>query len=99
MNTIKIKFLLPALFGMIVLMLVVQGALGMRSVWQLNDQAGNISNRMDKTLLIADMDRDLSNVRRLYLMVSLASNTDEKKTALTSLKEAITTSSASSSFP
>jgi len=73
---------------MIVLMLVMQGGLGIRSVRQLNDQAGNISSRMDKTLLIADMDRDLSNVRRLYLMVSLASNSDEKKIALAQLQAA-----------
>ncbi|AYD01685.1 HAMP domain-containing methyl-accepting chemotaxis protein [Neorhizobium sp. NCHU2750] len=85
---IKIKILLPALFGMIVLMLMIQGAMGMRSVWQLNDQAASISNRMDKTLLIADMDRDFSNVRRLYLMVSLASDSDEKKNALSLLQQA-----------
>jgi methyl-accepting chemotaxis protein len=88
MNTIKIKILLPILFGMIVLMLVMQGGLGIRSVRQLNEQAGSISSRMDKTLLIADMDRDLSNVRRLYLMVSLASNSDEKKIALAQLQAA-----------
>ncbi len=53
MTSLKIKIFLPALFALIVVILVAQGAAGMRSVWQLNDQAANITGRMDKTLMIA----------------------------------------------
>jgi methyl-accepting chemotaxis protein len=74
MRSIKIKVLIPALFAMIVLMLVLQGAAGMRSVYQLEDQIGSISRRMDRSLMIANMDRLMSEIRRLYLM-TLASST------------------------
>jgi len=55
MNTIKIKFLLPALFGITVLILIVQGALGMRSVAQIETQADTIGRRMERALLIGSM--------------------------------------------
>jgi len=74
MRSIKIKVLIPALFAMIVLMLVLQGAAGMRSVYQLEDQIGSISRRMERSLMIANMDRLMSEIRRLYLM-TLASST------------------------
>ncbi len=79
MRSIKIKLLLPALFAMIVLMLVLQGAAGMRSVYQLEDQIGSISRRMDRSLMIANMDRLMSEIRRLYLM-TLASSTASDQT-------------------
>ncbi len=79
MNTIKIKFLLPALFGITVLILIVQGALGMRSVSQIEGQADTIGRRMERSLLIADMDRKQSDAHRLYLMTMTAANAAEKK--------------------
>ncbi len=79
MNTIKIKFLLPALFGITVLILIVQGALGMRSVAQIEGQAETIGRRMERSLLIADMDRKQSDAHRLYLMTMTAANAAEKK--------------------
>lgn len=79
MNTIKIKFLLPALFGITVLILIVQGALGMRSVAQIEGQAETIGRRLERSLLIADMDRKQSDAHRLYLMTMTAANAAEKK--------------------
>jgi methyl-accepting chemotaxis protein len=88
MNTIKIKVLLPALFGLAVLILIVQGALGMRSVAQLDAQANNISQRMERSLMTADMDRLLGDVRRLYLMTLSATSAAEKKQSLEQLQAA-----------
>jgi methyl-accepting chemotaxis protein len=88
MNTIKIKFLLPALFGITVLILIVQGALGMRSVSQIETQADTIGRRMERALLIANMDRVLSDVRRLYLMTLAAPNAAEKKQMIEQLQVA-----------
>jgi methyl-accepting chemotaxis protein len=88
MSTIKIKVLLPALFGLAVLILIVQGALGMRSVAQMDAQSDNIGRRMDRSLMIADMDRLFSDVRRLYFMTLAASSADEKKQLLEQLQAA-----------
>ena len=88
MRSFKIKFLLPILFALIVVLLVLQGAAGLRSVWQLNRQADSISSRMDKSLMIAEMDRRMSDVRRLYLMILSASDSDERDALLDQLKTA-----------
>ncbi len=79
MRSMKIKFLLPVLFAVIVFMLILQGAAGMRSVYQLDDQIGSISRRMDRSLMIANMDRIMSNIRRLYLMTLSASTASDQK--------------------
>ncbi|TDK39024.1 methyl-accepting chemotaxis protein [Rhizobium deserti] len=88
MSTIKIKVLLPALFGLAVLILIIQGALGMRSVAQLDAQSDNISDRMEQSLMIANMDRLFSDVRRLYFMTLAAGSADEKKQLLEQLQAA-----------
>ncbi|WP_093000797.1 methyl-accepting chemotaxis protein [Rhizobium sp. NFR07] len=87
MNSIKIKLLLPALFGVMVLILIVQGALGIRSVAQMDAQTDQISRRIDRALMVADMDGVLSDIRRLYLMTLTASNAEEKKNWLAQLQE------------
>ncbi|WP_112941076.1 MULTISPECIES: methyl-accepting chemotaxis protein [unclassified Rhizobium] len=88
MSSLKIKILLPALFAFIVFILIAQGAAGMRSVWQLNSQAESISLRMDKSLMIAEMERRVSDVRRLYLAVLAAVSEEEQKTLLAQIKTA-----------
>jgi methyl-accepting chemotaxis protein len=88
MSSIKIKVLLPALFGLTVFILIVQGVMGMRSVAQIDAQADTIGRRMERALLIADMDRLLSDVRRLYLMALSASNAAEKKQIIEQLQTA-----------
>jgi methyl-accepting chemotaxis protein len=88
MSSLKIKILLPALFAFIVIILVAQGAAGMRSVWQLNSQAESISLRMDKSLMIAEMERRMSDVRRLYLAVFAAVSDEEQKALLAQIKTA-----------
>ncbi|MDM9625476.1 methyl-accepting chemotaxis protein [Rhizobium sp. S152] len=86
MASVKIKILLPILFAMIVMMLVVQGAAGMRSVWQLEGQVGNLSLRMDRSLMIANMDRVMSDVRRLYLMTLSSDGVDDQQRWLDQLR-------------
>ncbi len=88
MSFLKIKILLPALFAFIVVILIAQGAAGMRSVWQLNSQAESISLRMDKSLMIAEMERRMSDVRRLYLAVFAAVSDEEQKALLAQIKTA-----------
>jgi methyl-accepting chemotaxis protein len=88
MSSLKIKILLPVLFAFIVIILIAQGAAGMRSVWQLNSQAESISLRMDKSLMIAEMERRVSDVRRLYLAVLAAVSEEEQKTLLAQIKTA-----------
>jgi methyl-accepting chemotaxis protein len=88
MSSLKIKILLPTLFAFIVIILIAQGAAGMRSVWQLNSQAESISVRMDKSLMIAEMERRMSDVRRLYLAVFAAVSDEEQKALLGQIKTA-----------
>ncbi|SEH22414.1 HAMP domain-containing methyl-accepting chemotaxis protein [Rhizobium sp. NFR12] len=78
-SKIKIKFLLPALFGITVLLVILQGALAMRSVNQLDAQTSNISRRMERSVMTSNMDRILSDIRRLYLMALSASNAADQK--------------------
>jgi methyl-accepting chemotaxis protein len=88
MNSLKIKVLIPTLFVFIVIILIAQGAAGMRSVWQLNGQANSISVRMDKSLMIAEMERRMSDVRRLYLATFAATSDEEQKNLLAQIKAA-----------
>jgi methyl-accepting chemotaxis protein len=88
MSSLKIKIFLPVLFAFIVIILIAQGAAGMRSVWQLNNQADSISLRMDKSLMIAEMDRRMSDVRRLYLAAFAAVSGEEQKGILAQIKTA-----------
>ncbi|RWX78642.1 methyl-accepting chemotaxis protein [Neorhizobium lilium] len=89
MRSIKIKFLLPALFAMIVFMLIFQGAAGMRSVYQLEDQISSISRRMDRSLMIANMDRVMSDLRRLYLMTLATSTASDQAQWLDQIQASI----------
>ncbi len=85
MSSIKIKVLLPALFAFVVLLAIIQGVLGMRSVSELDTQANNISRRMERSLSVANMDRVFSELRRLYLTALSASSAAEKKQVLEQL--------------
>jgi methyl-accepting chemotaxis protein len=85
MKTVKIKLLLPALFGVMVLILIVQGAMGMRSVYQMETQTDAISRRIDRSLMVVDMDGLLSDARRLYLMMLSTNAVSERKEFLQQL--------------
>ncbi len=86
-RSLKIKFLLPILFGSVVLVAILQGGLGMRSVNQMDAQAGNLARRMELSVSMANMDRLLSDVRRLVLMALSGSNAGEQKKWLGQLQE------------
>ncbi|MCB5201333.1 methyl-accepting chemotaxis protein [Neorhizobium sp. T786] len=85
---IKIKVLLPALFGLAVLLAVLQGGLGMRSVAELETQVETIGGRMEQSMMIANMDRLFMDVRRLYLMALSAGSVADKKASLEQLQTA-----------
>jgi len=89
MRSIKIKLLLPLLFAMIVLMLVLQGAAGLRSVGQLEGQITSINRRMDRSLMIANMDRLMSDIRRLYLMTLAASTAEDQSQSLDQIQATV----------
>src|SRR5690606_7639430 len=88
MNNIKIKVLLPALFALAVLLAVLQGGLGMRSVLELETQADTIGGRMEQSMMIANMDRLFLDVRRLYLLALSAGSAADKKASLEQLDAA-----------
>ena len=86
-SKVKIKFLMPALFALVVVLLLLQGVLGMRSVSELNAQAEKLGDRMEQSLMTANLDRLLSEVRRLYLMTLTASNAADQKRTLEQLQK------------
>lgn len=79
MKNIKIKILLPLLFGLMVMVSLGQGAIAVRSVSDMGTQMDALSGRLDRSLMIADIDSILSEVRRLNLMVMTAATSAEKK--------------------
>jgi len=86
-RSLKIKLLLPILFGFVVLVAIFQGGLALRSVGQLDMQADNLSRRMELSTNMANMDRLLGDVRRLVLMALSGSNAGEQKKWLGQLQE------------
>ncbi|MGF9563750.1 HAMP domain-containing methyl-accepting chemotaxis protein [Neorhizobium sp. JUb45] len=86
-RSIKIKLLLPILFGTVVLVAILQGGLAMRSVNQMDTQADNLGHRMEQSVAMANMDRLLGEVRRLVLMALSGSNAGEQKKWLGQLQE------------
>ena len=81
MHIFRIRILLPALFGITVLFSIAQGAASMRSIGEMEQQAGNIVRRMERSLIIADLSDRLSEIRRNYL-VAMNAATPEARNAL-----------------
>ncbi len=106
MTNLKIKLLLPLLFGLMVVVSLGQGAIAVRSVSDMSDQMTSLGGRLDRSLMIADIDSMLGDVRRLNLMILTASNAQEKKemvehlaTATERLKAAIARFDAAIALP
>ncbi|NTZ90604.1 methyl-accepting chemotaxis protein [Agrobacterium tumefaciens] len=81
MHIFRIRILLPALFGITVLFSIAQGAASMRSIGEMEQQAGNIVRRMERSLIIADLSDRLSDIRRNYL-VAMNAATPEARNAM-----------------
>lgn len=81
MNFLKIRILLPALFGVTVFFSLIQGVTSILSVEEMDKQADNIVLRMERSLAIADLGDRLNDIRRNYLTVMTAA-TPEARNAL-----------------
>ncbi|MFK0205308.1 methyl-accepting chemotaxis protein [Agrobacterium sp. NPDC090283] len=81
MHIVRIRFLLPALFGVTILFSVAQGIASMRSVGEMEQQASNIVRRMERSLIVADLGDRLNDIRRNYLAV-MNTETPEARNAL-----------------
>ncbi len=88
MKNIKIKLLLPLLFALMVIVSLGQGAIAVRSVGDMSDQMTALGGRLDRSLMISEIDSLLSEVRRLNLMVLTAATSAEKKTLVEDLTAA-----------
>jgi methyl-accepting chemotaxis protein len=87
-KNIKIKLLLPLLFALMVIVSLGQGAIAVRSVGDMSDQMTALGGRLDRSLMISEIDSLLSEVRRLNLMVLTAATSAEKKTLVEDLTAA-----------
>ncbi|MFN3503003.1 MAG: methyl-accepting chemotaxis protein, partial [Allorhizobium sp.] len=80
MKNLKIKLLLPLLFGLMVIVSLGQGAIAVRSVTDMSGQMEALGGRLDRSMMIAEIDSVLGDVRRLNLMILTAATSAEKKT-------------------
>ncbi len=85
MKNLKIRILLPLLFALMVIVSICQGAIAFRSVSQMDGQIDAFGERLDRSLMIAEIDGHLGDVRRLTLMILSAGTSAEKKTLVDEL--------------
>lgn len=90
MKNLKIKLLLPLLFGLMVIVSLGQGAIAVRSVTDMSGQMEALGGRLDRSMMIAEIDSVLGDVRRLNLMILTAATSADKKTLVEDLAAART---------
>ena len=88
MKNLKIKLLLPLLFGLMVIVSLGQGAIAVRSVTDMSGQMEALGGRLDRSMMIAEIDSVLGDVRRLNLMILTAATSADKKTLVEDLAAA-----------
>jgi len=84
-QNLKIKLLLPILFGLMVIVSLGQGAIAVHSVSDMDGQMEALGGRLDRSIMIADIDSVLGEVRRLNLMILTAATSAEKKALIDTL--------------
>ncbi len=84
-QNLKIKLLLPLLFGLMVIVSLGQGAIAVHSVSDMDGQMEALGGRLDRSIMIADIDSVLGEVRRLNLMILTAATSAEKKALIDTL--------------
>jgi methyl-accepting chemotaxis protein len=87
-KNLKIRTLLPLLFCLMLIVSIVQGIIAIHSIGDVGDQMETVNFRMDRTMMVADIDAKFSEIRRLYLMTLNASNANEKKALVEQLDKA-----------
>jgi methyl-accepting chemotaxis protein len=89
-KNLKIKLLLPLLFGLMVIVSLGQGAIAVRSVADMSGQMEALGGRLDRSMMIAEIDSVLADVRRLNLMILTAATSADKKILVEDLAAART---------
>ncbi len=79
MKNLKIRILLPLLFGLMVIVSLGQGAIALRSVSDMTGQLEAFDERLDRSMMISSVAAELGEVRRLNLMILSAGTSAEKK--------------------
>ena len=82
----KIKLLLPLLFTLLIVLGAIQGDLAIYSMNVMEDEGAGLSSRLNRTLMIADMERNFADVRRFYAVLLGARGPDEVARAVEPLK-------------
>ncbi|PYB75541.1 HAMP domain-containing methyl-accepting chemotaxis protein [Rhizobium wuzhouense] len=88
MKKLKIRILLPLLFGLMVVVSLVQGGIAIHSVDSVSEQMDEVGGRLERSLQIAEIETQLGEVRRLNLMTLNASNAGEKRKLVDALNVA-----------
>ncbi|RYG95714.1 MAG: methyl-accepting chemotaxis protein, partial [Alphaproteobacteria bacterium] len=90
LSRIKIRILLPALFGIVTFIAIAQGAVALWSLSSLKAQVDLIGReRMPRIQLLSKMDHSVSTIRRGHADMLLAGNEDEINAGLDGLKTRI----------
>jgi methyl-accepting chemotaxis protein len=97
-KNLKIRILLPLLFGLMVIVSLGQGAIALRSVSDMTGQLEAFDERLDRSMMISSVAAELGEVRRLNLMILSAGTSAEKKALaeqVTAMRERLNASIAS----
>ncbi|MDP9839983.1 methyl-accepting chemotaxis protein [Neorhizobium huautlense] len=80
LSQMRIRVLLPALFGLVIVIAFAQGGMALFSLSTLKQQVHEIGReRMPRNTLIAKMDHSISVIRRSYADLLLADDAEEIK--------------------
>ena len=80
LSQMRIRVLLPALFGLVIVIAFAQGGMALFSLATLKQQVHEIGReRMPRNTLIAKMDHSINVIRRSYADLLLANDAEEIK--------------------
>ncbi|MFN7010474.1 MAG: methyl-accepting chemotaxis protein [Allorhizobium sp.] len=90
MSNIKIKAMLPLLFAVVVMLGVAQGAMAIKFISDVKEQVDVIGReRMPRTLAVARMNAQFSEVRRDYAILLSATDAEELARLTDNLNKAV----------
>lgn len=86
----KIRVLLPIIFTLMVVMGAIQGGLAIYSMSVIDKEGEGLAKRLERTLLIGDMERSFGDIRREYALALSATSPEDLQKATTVIQSAIT---------
>gem|GEM_PF-5618532 len=87
--SMKVKTLLPVLFSLLIVLGAILGGMAIYSMSVMEKEGAGLANRLERTLLISDMDHSFGDVRRQYALLLSARTPEDVQKVSASLQAAI----------